>query len=608
MKKDFFAFSVFLLIVLSCFSFFYLFPVLGSDSTMTIPSIKFKEWQVGRSDKGTDINKDEHKSFITTTQTSCHFRASVVYASDPSQNTSPIDPSTVVWSITGASHNMSLNKKTLKHNWSGSTPSQMASDTSFNVVGSITVPEVVGTRTVRYQKNGVWKTKKVPDYKSSTSCSANDKNRSKRRPVHRGGKKMKFNIKFSAQTEAKHKVEVVLVLEADDLDQIRQEYVDYNRTIPGRDDSKWTAENTYDFGHYKKMLDVGLATKMSDWVKEINKLRGTNKETGELIPAFKVSDFVLNSGYRNPHHNFDHANSTALLSPHMYGYALDVNGKKNPKDEDLDINADGKNTSADRALMTKAALPPNADARWTKVYSSSKHVHADWAPSGWASRSSAAAAPKMFTLPQQGTETPVSTTPETPETPSTPETVMHPCSVHETTVSGEHSRITPPCGDSSHAGYACQISHDHKTTISGWSGTFYECQPHTDYPCGHRDLAANAAYHAPKTCTQTNEHGDSCEATGLYECQSHTCMYPTPIIICARRPCNDVVSTAREHWVTCKAGHEHWGCHPWHENHHRMRTCRRTNCRQSWQRCSRPANDRTPDCLASPGKKCAAIQ
>ena len=48
MKRRFFAFSVFLLIVVLCFSFLYLFPVLGSDSMKTAPSLKFKEWQIGR--------------------------------------------------------------------------------------------------------------------------------------------------------------------------------------------------------------------------------------------------------------------------------------------------------------------------------------------------------------------------------------------------------------------------------------------------------------------------------------------------------------------------------------------------------------------------------
>ncbi|MYI93213.1 hypothetical protein F4083_02660, partial [Candidatus Poribacteria bacterium] len=130
---------------------------------------------------------------------------------------------------------------------------------------------------------------------------------------------------------------------------------------------------------------------------------------------------------------------------------------------------------------------------------------------------------------------------------------MHACGIHATTVSGSHSRITPPCGDSAHATYACQISHDHKTTIPGWSGPFYECQPHTNFACGHTDPTANAAYHAPKTCTLTNAQGDSCVATGLYECQSHTCVYPPPTTTTCGG-CSQTVSASGVHSATCASG------------------------------------------------------
>ncbi len=376
MKKRVFAFSVFLLIVLSCFSFLYLFPVLGSDSMKAKPSMKFKEWQVGRSDKGTDTSNEVHLSFITSTQTLCRFTASVGYGNIPNkQNTSPIDPNTVVWSVVGASHNMKLDKKSVQQNWSGSSPSNMAADTSFNVVGSLTVPKVVGTRTVEYtDKNGKKKTKQVPDYISSTSCShPADAQRLKRTPVHRGGKKMKFSIKFSAQTVAKQKVEAVLKLAADDKDQIRQEYVDYNRPIPSRGDSKWSAQDTYDFGHYETMLNDGLSGYLKKWVDEINKQRqDINIENAKKDPDatpledLTIDDFVVTSGYRNPHHNFDHSGSTSLMSTHMFGYALDVRGR----------DIDGVPGEDQQKMMDAAEA---AESRYEAKYSTG-HVHADWAP------------------------------------------------------------------------------------------------------------------------------------------------------------------------------------------------------------------------------------
>lgn len=312
----------------------------GSGSTVA-PLMKFKEWQIGRSAQGTDKNDTEDLSFITSTQVLCSFKASVGYfgGSQP-PNTSPIDPSTGTWTVIDASHNMVLDTKSVKKNWSGKHPSKLDVSTSFNVVGSLTVPKVVGTRTVR-NKDGT--TKQVPDYIGSTSCShSEDVDRLKRTPVHREGKKMTFTIKFNAQTKSGQDVEVELSLKADDKDQIRQEYVDYNKPISERNDSKWAGENTYDFGHYKTMMDVKLAKKKTKWVAEINKLKS------KTVDEFSADDFVVTSGYRNPHHNFDHSGSTALLSSHMYGYALDVRGKTDAKGNTLDIDGDGQNTNKDR--------------------------------------------------------------------------------------------------------------------------------------------------------------------------------------------------------------------------------------------------------------------
>ena len=155
------------------------------------------------------------------------------------------------------------------------------------------------------------------------------------------------------------------------------------------------------------MMNDGLGGNLSKWVGEINKLRGTYKDTGKRVPAFEVSDFVVTSGYRNPHHNFDHAGSTALLSAHMFGYALDVRGKALVDKKLLDIDGDRKNTDEDRADMKKAA--ENASARKAYTYPA-KHVHADWAPSNWATRTSTAADPPVFKLPKAGNASPPSTT------------------------------------------------------------------------------------------------------------------------------------------------------------------------------------------------------
>lgn len=49
----------------------------SGSSTLGKPSVKFKSWQVGRSDVGMDLTNIVHTSFITSTQDKCHFTVSV---------------------------------------------------------------------------------------------------------------------------------------------------------------------------------------------------------------------------------------------------------------------------------------------------------------------------------------------------------------------------------------------------------------------------------------------------------------------------------------------------------------------------------------------------
>lgn len=150
----------------------------GSGS-MGKPSVKFKEWQVGRSLKGTDTTSKEQKSFITSTETVCYFTASVGYDGNQGDNVSPIDPSKVTWSIENESHGMALDG-VLKKNWSGeSHPSKLAASTSFNVVGKLTVPQHIGTSKSH-----------CPNY-NGTNTPLNG----------RADTPITFTIKFSATTE-----------------------------------------------------------------------------------------------------------------------------------------------------------------------------------------------------------------------------------------------------------------------------------------------------------------------------------------------------------------------------------------------------------------------
>ena len=64
----------------------------SGSSQLGKPSVKFKEWEIGRSAKGTDDGNKLHLTFITSTGTSCRFMAVVRYDGNQGDNVSPIDP------------------------------------------------------------------------------------------------------------------------------------------------------------------------------------------------------------------------------------------------------------------------------------------------------------------------------------------------------------------------------------------------------------------------------------------------------------------------------------------------------------------------------------
>ena len=142
-------------------------------------------------------------------------------------------------------------------------------------------------------------------------------------------------------------------------------------------------------------------------------------------------------------------------------------------------------------------------------------------------------------------------------TPSTP--TYHACGEHEMTVSGDHSNGTYTCG--SHSGYACQESNDHETSIS--------------------------------SCSSTNSDGNTCtNSSGYYECSPHTHTYPPSLVACGARSwtgCTAAVSSRTEHKVsscsTC--GNRYWTCSAYASNHTGTKTCRYSECRQTWQKCGR---------------------
>lgn len=373
---------------------------------------------------------------------------------------------------------------------------------------------------------------------------------------------MKFKLKFTAQTEAGQTVSTVLALEADPIDQIRQEYVDYNRPIPDR--TEFAAEDTYDFGHYKKMMNVGLDNNFQNWIDAMNEREriGKTDENGNPLSMLTKADFTLNSGYRHPHHNFDHAGSTALMSSHMYGFALDVDGR----------DLDGK-TGSDQTKMVNAAYAANPRARFSAKYSGKTHVHADWAPTTWPNRTSAAA--PTFSLPPAG-----------PDTVACDKKTENNCSVMVSS-STEHyvTCLNSQCGDSY---WSCDSDDydEHRVRTCTWErlplgevcgGSWHSCQytperisgtnlsirsplcptdpndtrhcaernsdtapsggdnPNTGgnapitpamHACGTHTTSVSGNHSLQASCSETDSYGQGCTVTSFYACQTHTHQYP----------------------------------------------------------------------------------
>ena len=139
---------------------------------------------------------------------------------------------------------------------------------------------------------------------------------------------MEITITFTGKYEG-GTVELEKKLKQDEIDMIRQIHVDMNRKIPartefdadgGKSDTVFNnfGKSFYDFGHYEKLIYKSLKANHQKWISKINEDYRQPKRLSNLT----IGDLVLTSGYRDPHHNDYHAGSTALLSPHTWGYCL----------------------------------------------------------------------------------------------------------------------------------------------------------------------------------------------------------------------------------------------------------------------------------------------
>ena len=162
-----------------------------------------------------------------------------------------------------------------------------------------------------------------------------------------------------------------------------------------------------------------------------------------------------------------------------------------------------------------------------------------------------------------------------PPTPS-----YHACGVHLTSVSGDHSWGTAPCGDATHTGYLCQINaSDHEWVYESCSSG------HAHYECDGTD------HSWVSFCFETDSNGQSCVTSGGYSaCSPHTHTYPPSLVACGGASytgCSGASSRTEHHVPSCSnCGSSYWTCSQYAYRHTDEATCRRPGCGVTFYRCN----------------------
>ena len=576
MRVKFFIFLF--LFVFVCSLVFSATPYNSGSGSMGKPSVKFKEWQVGRSPKGTDTNSKEQKSFITSTEEVCYFTASVGYDGNQGDNVSPIDPSKVTWSVENPSHGMQLVESESDKNWSGAKhPSKLSPNTSFNFVGKLTVPQHIET--------------------GKSHCPNYDGNSE---PLNgRADTPMSFTIKFSATTEDGQAITPVeLVLIQDEKDEMRQEYMDMARLttirkgevdgnvlrVPARVEFK--DSDDYDDGHYSYMLNKNLAKKEGKWEKSCKTFAETDLERGN-VAAF---DLFETGGYRNPHHHYYHV-PLGKNSPrgwHQFGLALDVRTVDMDGDNTIE---DGQNgTSRFDGDQMELAVKKYGGSSWTSNNYSDGHVHAQWEWEGSNKERASTASSGEFSLPPQGTDQPLTAA------PAPPASVTGACGIHTISASqtANHASVSFACG--SHTYYACQTPSTSETNLHSYQTL--PCGSHSGYRC-----TATSSHTQTTTCPSDSD-GQSCTYGSYYACSPHTHAYPElpadppppappppapTTVACggaAWTGCSGAASRTEHHVPLCSNCNKgYWTCSQWAYRHTTQNTCRRPGCGVTYYEC-----------------------
>ncbi len=210
------------------------------------------------------------------------------------------------------------------------------------------------------------------------------------------GRQLKIDVKFigyyGSDPNNQKKVEIELPLEQDQIDQMRQEYLDHRRlhrthrsesanakygdlSVPAR--NEFSSSDSYSDAHgYDYMVNKSLATKKKHWAQ------ACDKYVGEILKKkHRITSLHHTGGYRNSHHHVYHvdsgaSSSTKYWSYHQYGLALDVRTVDMDGDKKIENGTKGT-TRYDGDEMEKAGKK-YANVSWTFNNYSDGHGHAQW--------------------------------------------------------------------------------------------------------------------------------------------------------------------------------------------------------------------------------------
>ena len=134
-----------------------------------------------------------------------------------------------------------------------------------------------------------------------------------------------------------------------------------------------------------------------------------------------------------------------------------------------------------------------------------------------------------------------------------------------------------------------------------WSGS----TPPSMHPCNVHETSVSGDHSLQSSCTSSNANG-TCTVTSFYACDNHTHSYPSPppppppTTLCPANGWTNCGST-KSHAKECGGGDTYYTCNPSALAYHGDKSCRRAGCSNTWSNCQS-----APWCDAWQGNKCWA--